>query len=385
MMKVVSLSPSRRNLQLEGIRERSRGLVYHCLLGQHATGLSRNDISRSTELSHPTISTILQEFTTLGLVREVGRSAARGGRPARLVRFNALASCVISIDLSGERPCAALLDLTGAILDRLQGPLLGVEPAAGLLDWLDTVVAAYRRKYPIGLIAVALPGVVEPATGTVHFAPALDWHDYPLASVLRKRLGHDVILENDVNALALGELHYGDNLPCENAVFLSITSGIGMGLVINGGIYRGSSSAAGEIGYGKLGHVASQSNPSFGQPGPLETHLLGLVRSFSVRGEVRLESPGAQAAFERFAADLSVVLQNTICLLNPDRLVVSWPGDTQALLVRRLRTSLSTPMPIEVLSAAPGPDGTLRGAARLALDLLESRFCNLEPVEQVAA
>jgi predicted NBD/HSP70 family sugar kinase len=378
---VVSVSVSRKSLQLEGIRERSRSLVYDCLLDQHGEKLSRNDISRLTGLSHPTISTVLQEFAQLGLVDEVGQSTARGGRPAQLVRFNAVASCVISVDLSGASYCAALLDLTGAILDRVSGPRRQADSTAELFRWLDEVVATYARDYKVGMIALALPGVVEPAAGTVHFAPALGWHDYPLAAVLKERLGYEVLLENDVNALAAGELHSGQSFECANAIFMSITSGIGIGVVINGQIYRGSNSAAGEIGYGTLAHVAGQPNPTFGQPGPLEAHLQQLSSVFVGEAGISLDSAAAREAFGRFSADLAVILQNAICLLNPDRLVISWPDDPEGLLAGSLRRLMNTPMPIEVVAAASGRDGTLLGAARLALDALEEDFCTLGAAE----
>jgi predicted NBD/HSP70 family sugar kinase len=372
---------SRKGLQLEGIRERSRSLVYHCLLERNGSKLSRNDISQETGLSHPTISTILQEFTALDLVGEVGQSMARGGRPAQLVTFNALARCVISVDLSAASYSAALIDLTGAILDRVSGPRRQPGSDEELFRWLDQVKAGYSREQEIGMLAVALPGVVEPAAGTVHFAPALGWHDYPLAAVLKSRLGLEVLLENDVNALATGELQSAERQEGTNAIFLSITSGIGMGVVIDGQIYRGSNSAAGEIGYGTLGHIAGQPNPTFGQPGPVEAHLQQLSSSFMSDGEITLDSPAARTAFERFSADLAVILQNAICLLNPERLVISWPDDPRRLLAESLRDTLSTPMPIEVVSAAPGTGGTLLGVARLALDALEERFFSLKPPE----
>lgn len=369
-------------LQLEGIRERSRSLVYHCLLGQHGEKLSRNDISQATGLSHPTVSTVLQEFLELGLVDEVGQSTARGGRPAQLVTFNALARCVLSVDLSGSSYSAALIDLSGAILCRMAGPRREAGSASGLLPWLDEVTAACERKHAIGMVAVALPGVIDSAAGSVHFAPSLGWHDYPLAAVLEERLGYEVILENDVNALAMGELRLVHGSVAANArtnaIYLSITDGIGIGVVINGQLYRGSNSAAGEIGYGTLGHIDSQPNPTFGQPGPVEAHLAQLSSRFISQGTVALDSAAARDAFAQFSVDLTVILQNAICLLNPERLVISWPADPLRLLADSLRHGLNTPMPIEIVSAAPGTDGTLLGVASLALDALEERFSNLD-------
>lgn len=363
---------------VEGLRERNRRSVYRCLLERDGEQLSRNDLCRATGLSHPTVRTILQEFGELGLCQEVGHSTARGGRPAQLVAFRPDAVSVLSVDLSERTYRAALIDLTGRVLERSEGPPRRAGASEELFGWLEGTLQQWERDRVIGRLAVALPGVVVQESGSVHYAPALGWHDYPLATVLRERLGIEVTLENDVNALARAELYFGFSSPWTNALFLTLTSGVGMGIAIGGRIYRGSHSAAGEIGYGAIGSVSAAPDPSLDAPGRLEAHLQKLMETFMPTGVLDLGTEPAREAFERFVTDLAIVVQNAVCLLDPEYLVVSWPADPQQLLVSALREELSAPVPLEVVPVALGRDATLLGVAHMALTELEDQFCVLD-------
>ena len=361
--------------QIDRVREHSRSLVYSSLLERSREKLSRNDITWATGLSNPTVSTVLQEFVDLGLVEEVGQSSARGGRPAQLVSFNAGARCVLSIEVGSGAARALLVDLTGAVLERASGPVISEGDSEKLFDWLGGLHEAWSRDNRMGRIAVALPGVVEHNSGTVHLAPALGWHNYPLAQRLESLLGLPVTLENDVNALAMGELRYGGLAPDSNALFLAVTNGVGMGIVLNGSVYRGSHFAAGEVGYSHLPGLEPQSHPIFGESGPLEAHLLELSSRFVVDGRLDLGAEGARPAFREFTRDLATIVQNAACLLNPDRLTVAWPLDHEGLLLSELQASLSTPMPLEITAAQLGRDASTLGVAAMALDELVASFC----------
>lgn len=363
--------------QIERVREHSRSLVLDSLLERSDDRLSRSDISWATGLSNPTVSTVLQEFLQLELIEEVGQSSTTGGRPAQLVRLKPQASCVLSVDLAVDATRALLLDLTGTVLEREAGPAFGEGESEQLFLWLGGIHERWTRSYRLGRLAVALPGVIDHGRGTVHLAPALGWHNYPLAARLTELLSLPVTLENDVNALALGEIRFGASPPKGNALFLSITSGVGMGLVLNGELYRGSNFAAGEVGYSLLPGRTPAQKSVLGESGPLEDHLLMLSRDFLVAGRIELSSDTARSAFGSFAADLGMVVQNAACLLNPDRLTISWPADPDGLLLQVLRDGLSTPMPLELTVTSLGQDATAIGVAALALDELVLAFCSL--------
>lgn len=371
-------------LQNDQLREHNRLLVYHCLVRHADEKLTRVDINKSTNLSIPTVGTILREFQELGLVEQVGRSTARGGRPAQLVQFNAAAATVLAVDLAGSRFRAAIVDLLGKPLQRFEGPASGPQAADGLGGWLAGLLAEHGEEYKVAHLALSVPGVVEPRTGTVRLAPALGWGEYELAPRLGSELGLPITLENDVNALALAELHYGEGGDAANVAYLSITSGIGMGVVIDRQIFRGSNYAAGEIGYSTLGHLTGDtSTVALGEPGALEAHLFGIARAFEGQDGIDTEAgKEAREAFEHFCKDLLIILHNAVCLLNPERLVVSWPADTRGELCAYLEKSLKVPVPLEIAPATLGKDAGLLGVARLALDRLEMDLCRSqrEPV-----
>ena len=361
--------------QIDRVREHSRSLVYKSLLERASEKLSRNDITWATGLSNPTVSTVLQEFVDLGLVEEVGQSSARGGRPAQLVSFDPQARCVLSVEIGVGAVRALLVDLTGTVLERASGPVIAENQSDELFAWLGGLHTNWSQDHSLGRIAVALPGVVEHHSGTVHLAPALGWHNYPLAQRLESQLGLPVTLENDVNALAMGELRYGGLAADSNVLFLTITNGVGMGIVLNGAVYRGSHFAAGEVGYSHLPGLEPQSHPIFGESGPLEAHLLELSSRFVVGGRLDLSADGAGPAFRRFTRDLGIIVQNAACLLNPDRLTVAWPLDEDGLLLGELQENLSTPMPLEITAAQLGRDASALGVAAMALDELVAAFC----------
>src|SRR5690625_2191648 len=133
-------------LQNDQLREHNRLLVYRCLERHANEKLTRVDINKATNLSIPTVGTILREFQELGLIEQVGRSTARGGRPAQLVQFNAAAASVLAVDLAGSRFRAAIVDLLGGPLKKFEGPRSGPEAADGLGGWLVGLLAEQDRK-----------------------------------------------------------------------------------------------------------------------------------------------------------------------------------------------------------------------------------------------
>lgn len=359
----------------EGVRERNRRSVYRCLVASSGEAVSRQDLCLATGLSHPTVGTIVQEFTDLGICRAAGHSNARGGRPAQLLDFNAGAVHVVAVDLSAQRPRAMLVDLAG----RARMRAVAEEPLAGaaFLRWLGRLLDDWSAERNIGRLAVALPGVVVARTGMVRYAPALGWHDYPLAEVLRESFGYAVTLENDVNALAIAEHRWGSAAGHSDALFLAMTSGVGMGVVLGGRLLRGSHSAAGEIGYGAWRRVERPENPTLNRPGQLESTLLALVERCAPGGRLELSTADSISAFTELAEALAVVLQNAVCLLDPELLVVSWPADPGGRLVAALRELLSPPLPLEVVEVALGEEAAIRGVARLAIDALEDSVAQL--------
>jgi predicted NBD/HSP70 family sugar kinase len=369
--------------QTEMVREANRSALYQALLAGGTR--TRTELAQQTGLSVPTVAAIVQEFCELGLVAEVGYEPSGGGRPAQLWQFQPDARWVLSLDLSGEVCQAGLTDLLGREHAQFTGPSLRPYHEEVLTGWLAALLKRLEQGGKrIGRVSAAVPGVIDRASGRVHLAPALGWSDYALAEVLALACGREVVLENDVNALALAELHYGAALGYEHVLCVAIGSGVGAGLILEGRLFRGAHSAAGEVGYSLFDSALECEVLSFNAPGPLEGRLLALKGSFVKDGRLVLDTPEAKSAFEAFVARLGIVVHNAVCLVDPQLVVVAWPCDLDGHVAARLQERWCGPHAIRVAPSRLGDEGVRRGVARLALEQLERELCAWREGRKVA-
>lgn len=161
---------------------------------------------------------------------------------------------VAGVDLGGTKIYTALAGEDGGILAEIKIPTeaeKGLEHVVGLV--VDSVrkVRAEAGVSPANVraVAVGVPGLLDSAGEIVRFAPNLDWHEIPLKKMLMEKLQVPVFIENDANLAALGEHVYGAGRGKENLVYITVSTGVGGGLIIGGKVYRGFSGCAGEIGH----------------------------------------------------------------------------------------------------------------------------------------
>ena len=359
--------------QTEHVREANRHGVYRALA--RCGVATRTELAQVTGLSSPTVAAILAEFHAHGIVVEAGTDEGTGGRPAQRVRFEANAAHVLAVDLSDRHARACRIDLTGRVLARQVGPALAPGATEDVLAWLGPLVREGGSPQ-VRRVALAVPGVVDPDDGHVDLAPALGWHAVDVAARFEADLGVGVRLENDVNALALAELHYGAGAAHRHVLYVAIGSGVGAGVVIDGRLYRGAHAAAGEIG-SIVACSEDEARPlAPGQPGPLERRVVEAAGGcLDDDGYLDDTSPAARCAFDDLVRLLGPTLHNLACLLDPELLVVAWPADRGGRLAERIRESWRGPWPLRIVPGALGPDGAARGVAHLALEDLEADIC----------
>src|SRR3954462_7470028 len=155
-------------------------------------------------------------------------------------------------DLGGTKLAAALADARGRIVAELnestdrRGGAYVAEQIAACADKLAQTVGI--EVTPARHVMVGLPGAIDPRTGRVSQIPNIaGLEDVDVLGTLRSRFGPDVAIENDVNLAMLGEQSLGCASGCQNAAFLALGTGAGVGLLINGKLFRGARGAAGEI------------------------------------------------------------------------------------------------------------------------------------------
>ena len=374
-----------RSVQHDNVREHNRFAVLETLRELHSA--TRAELARYTALSVPTVTTIVAELSALGVVADGDPAPSAGGRPARQHHLVANARNVLALDLSGRHPRHGSVDLLGSLTEQREAPEieLGHGATGGLLgrliDWTNARIAAEEAAgNPVSALAVAVPGVVDPASGRVRLAPALGWSDEPLGDLLQEATGLPVMLENDVNAGALGELRHGAALGGRNVLYLSLGSGVGASLVINGELYRGANGAAGELGYSLLPGLP-EAGLDLGDSGPFERHLLGIANGFLVNGEVNLGTTERRWAFDHLVEKLRMALHNLACVLDPELIVVAWAADPAGLLARALGARWVAPLPVNIVAGSLGASAALHGVGHLALGRLTAGLCGLETGE----
>jgi predicted NBD/HSP70 family sugar kinase len=216
--------------------------------------VSRAQIARESGLSKPTVSLALTSLESSRLVREAGRSSGGKGPSAILYELNPSAGWVVGIDVGRHWLRAAIADLTGRIVSR-RDERARVKSAAELIRQIGEVAHALAtdagiRWRQVTVATVGSPGVFHPEIGQVALAHSLPgWGRQGLVEAVRRELGTNVLLENDVNLAALGEQWHGLGRGVDDYVYLHLGTGVGLGIVIGGELHRGHSGAAGEVGY----------------------------------------------------------------------------------------------------------------------------------------
>ena len=214
--------------------------------------IARTRIAEELQVSLPTVMRIVDELIGEELVKPTGAKEWSGGRKRPLLEFNAQGHLIIGVDMNETRLYGAVANLAGEILTETFLPhhTRGVESYDLLINVIEQLLeSAGKTGKHIRGIGVAAPGITFYEAGVVQWAPTLEWRNFPLKENLRQRFNLPVVLDNDVNLSALGELWFGAGQNCTNLVLVMIGSGIGAGIIIDGGVYRGSHLTAGEIGF----------------------------------------------------------------------------------------------------------------------------------------
>jgi predicted NBD/HSP70 family sugar kinase len=213
--------------------------------------ISRAEISRRVGISKPTVSQALQSLLDAGLVRETVHDP--GGPSYGAVFFEPVpeAALVLGLDLGARFLRGAICDLNGEVRARQDVELVGAD-AAAVLDAFgalrDSLVAATGLpEMLVDTAVVGVPAVVETATGVVGLTSVEGLDGMHFGDAAGERLGVPVIVENDVNLAAVGEQWLGVARGLEDFVFLSVGTGLGAGLVLQGEVLRGHNGAAGEV------------------------------------------------------------------------------------------------------------------------------------------
>ncbi|MFI6499167.1 ROK family transcriptional regulator [Nonomuraea typhae] len=351
---------------------------------------SRADLAKVTGLSKPTVSAALAGLAEDGLVHLVGEVSGRPGPITSLYDVNAASAHVAGIDIGHDWIRVAVADLRGAFAGRTDGRNTA-RTSAELGELVGELARAAAREAELDWSAITCavvgsPGVYDPGAGRLDFAPNLPGPD--LADRLRAALAVDLVIENDINLAAVGEHVYGEGRGKSNFALVSIGTGVGMGIVVNGELYVGARGAAGEVSYLPATDDSAQQAAGGSGPRPADADMRehgatetvaaapGVVRAAQAAGLSLGTAKEIFAAAERGdAAALSVVtaegrrigglLVAVAAVLDPEVIVLTGGvGHNLDLLGTALETRIAELGPLRptIVASALGDSGVLLGA-----------------------
>lgn len=303
-----------------------------------ASAVTRAQLAQVTGLARSTVSQRVDALIRAGLLTEDGVAPSGGGRPAQRLRLNAGAGVVLTADLGATRARLAVSDLGGTELEcavedldisQEPGPVLA-RVDQGLQALLDR---AGRTAADARAIVVGLPGPVEFATGTAVRPPLMpSWHGYSVPDYFAGRYPADVLVDNDVNLMALGE-YQAQHPGREHLLFVKIGTGIGCGIIAGGRAHRGADGAAGDLGHIRVpgcdtpcrcGNVGCLEAVAGGQA--LADRLArNQVAAATARDVARLAAEGNQQAQQEVraaAGHIGEVLAAIVSFANPSAIII---------------------------------------------------------------
>src|SRR3954451_760300 len=348
--------------------------------------LSRAQLARDTGLSKPTVSQALAELEAAGLVRAVGPAAPARGRTAILYEPDPTAGYVVGIDIGRAWIRVAVADLGGSIIARRDSPNRA-RTGAAVVRAVAREARAAVKDAGIGWkrvvhTVVGSPGVFDPSTGRLWHAPNLpDWSKPGLANELRDALTPSTAIDNDANLAAVGERDFGRGRDARSFVYVELGTGLGVGIVIDGELYRGARGAAGEVGYIPWpvdGSVARSERGRL-EEATSAAAVVAAARDAGMRGELtakdvfdaaRTGDERALAAVDVEADRLAHLLATISALVDPEFIVLGGGiGGSADLLRPRVEERLRDLTPLEALveQSDLGQDAIVLGAIATAL------------------
>lgn len=276
----------------------------------------------------------------------------------------------LAIDIGGTKFSMAVFDADRMIAresratDREGGP-------AWMTDQIASIGRQWNDQYKLGACGIGFGGPVEFTRQRIALSTHVGgWDNFDLPAFIQSELGITAVMDNDANVGALGESRYGAGRGCDPLFYMTLSTGIGGGIVAGDEVYRGADSWAGEIG-----HITIKPDGPVclcGARGCLERMCCGLWLERD-HGRTAQQLMSEPSFVERYVADLAAGLKSCIMLLNPARVVIGGgiakAGDR---LFEPLRAELGRQITswsrarISVMPAALGDDSVLYGALALA-------------------
>ena len=392
MMQMRRIDPNRFHVATRGTSRQINRQIALTLISSHQP-ISRADLARRMKMRRGAIGLLVQALLDDRHIVEGATGQAARGRKPTLLYINMRQRSSVAVDIRASRTFLMLADPMGrprsdiVSLPTVREPRRLVTVLAARIRRLLAAHAADAGKCEgIGLV---VPGMVDPGTGRVLHAPTLGWRNVDLRGRLAAATALPVHVENSGRACALAQVWEARTVasPVRNLVFVSVSDGVGVGIVVNGELLRGRHNIAGEFAHMPMSIDGPRC--SCGAIGCWEAHISNLAtltryfgraptgadRAFTIDDLVARARTGdgkAVAALQASARYLGLGLGGVVNIINPDcvfiggEMVAAWDlieSTVRAALAERALTPAAASTDIVIVSAEEHP--RLRGAAML--------------------
>ena len=327
------------------LHDLNQSIVFNLIVGQQA--ISRTELAKRSGLPAATITRIVGNFLTAGLISEVTSEESSGGRRPVLLSINATAGYVVGVKLREDGMTVTVCDLSCTPVRAGEHAIQpGDEPhhvVDAIADTIKRLIAeaGISMRQVLG-VGVGLSGLIDSSRGLCRLSSILDWHNVELGPALQFKLHVPVRVDNDVNTLAVAERYFGAGRDIGNFLLITVGRGVGLGIVVGGEIYRGTHGGAGEFGHMTVDTSANAPLCNCGKRGCLEAvasdygilraatgtdpghHVEDTIGDLVERAQQGDSAMGA--IFQRAGSTLGIAIANLINIFDPARILISGEG-----------------------------------------------------------
>jgi predicted NBD/HSP70 family sugar kinase len=366
--------------------------------------LARTEIAERLGLNRSTVTSIVADLIDDGIVHELDTTPAGArarGRPRVLVGCNPDAASVLGVQIGARNARVVLADATGHVVNQTITDVTGVTPRT-VVDRVGRSVddlLAGRAGASIAAVGTCLPASVDTTTGTVVRSETLGWEDVPIADMLSERLQAIAYAQDVTQAATLAEALYGAAAGVANAIVLDHGGRIGVGLILRGELYRGSSGLAGSVGHTPV--FGETTACRCGRTGCLEavatSHAMTTAVADDDPASFAVVVEGAQRGDPQIRAAIARALDHTahfmttlVGVLDPDVVVLTglvdrYPNATAYLQQRIVAlTADRTPGRPSVRTSPLGAEAWVKGAVLVALQQLQPHVKDIFATPELA-
>jgi glucokinase-like ROK family protein len=371
---------------------------------------SKADLVAFTDYSRTKITSCIQSLLNKKILIANNITEYSGGRRSKTFSLNGNLGLVAGVDIGATSIDLAIADFSGKSLVRYSEPATVKDGPIKILGRACSLLEKMLKENDLSPekmngIGIGVPGPVDFSVGTLVSPPIMPgWDRYPIIQTVQQWFpSANVVVDNDVNVMALGEINQGAGKGVDNLIFVKIGTGIGAGIICEGNIYRGSSGCAGDIGHisvdksGPLCHCGNRGclEALAGGPAIAERALMAaqagkspiLMRYYEMNGQVLHTEDVGDAAREGDAVAIEViresgqyigdVLASLVNFYNPEMIVIGGGvRNLGNLLLSSIRqtvlnrsTSLAT-RDLHIVFSETGPDAGVVGAVNLSMDYI---------------